>query len=287
MYRIGIGLATAVSLLIIAAGCGGGSSTTDELRVVPGLCFLHVHLDEDFDISLVGGFAETLLPLQLVDSLHSRGGLGISLLGVNLTDLSPQLLFLSRHVDPGEMAMIGEAVFDCGARETGNGYDLVDSRGSIRGSIAGMDGWTALVTGSGADRSASRWLTMEEEASLAADSDLVSISEFDADLTILASRNSISFLSVIPTGMLSRQQMSYLSIARNLIADLGLSAAGLSFDVTDDGPARIEVKFRFVREDGHVTAISLGLSDTGIPPDSAISYLVEFFGFAGGRRVLF
>lgn len=281
MYRFGIGLATAVSLLVIAAGCGGGPSITDELRVVPGLCFLHLHLSEDFDISLVPGVGETLLPLWLVDSLHSRGGLGISLLGVNLTDLSPQLLFLSGHVDPGEMVKFGEAGFDCEARETENGYDLVDSRGSIRGSIAGRNGWTALVTGSGSDRAASRWLSMEESESLAADSDLVSIAESDADITILASRNSISFLSVIPTGMLSRQQMSYLTIARNFIADLGLTAAGLSFDVTEEGTGGIEAEFRFVREGGHVAAISLGFSDTGIPPDSAVRYLTEFYGLDG------
>lgn len=282
MYRFGIVLSAAVSLLVIAAGCGGGSSVTDELRVVPGLCFLHMHLSEDLDISLMPGGAETLLPLQLVDSLHSRGGLGISLLGVNLTDLSPQLLFLSRHVDPGEMVGIGEACFDCEARETDDGYDLLDSRGSIRGSVAGKDGWTALVTGSGADRAARRWLSMEQEASLAADSDLVSISESDADVTILASRNSISFLSVIPTGMLTRQQMSYLTIARNFIADLGLTAAGLSLDVTDDGTGGMDAEFRFVREGGHITTISLGFSDTGIPPDSAVRYLTEFYGLDGG-----
>lgn len=284
MYRFGIGLATAASLLLIAAGCGGGSSMIDELRVVPGLCFLHVHLGDDFDISLVPGVAETLLPLQLVDSLHSRGDLGISLLGVNLTDLSPQLLFLSSHVDPGDMAGIGEAVFDCEAQKTDKGYDLMDSRGSIRGSVAERDGWTALVTGSGADRAASRWLSMEESESLAADSDLVSISESDADVSILASRNSISFLSVIPTGMLSRQQMSYLTIARNLIADLGLTAAGLSFDVTDGGTGGMDAEFRFVREGGHVATISLGFSDTGIPPDSAVRYLTEFYGLDGGGR---
>lgn len=285
MYRFGIGLATAVSLLVIAVGCGGGSSIADELRVVPGLCFLHLHLSGELDISLVPGGAGTLLPLQLVDSLHSRGGLGISLLGVNLTDLSPQLLFLSGHLSPGEMVRIGETVFDCRARETDEGYDLVDSRGSIRGSVAERDGWTALVTGSGADRAASRWLSMEESESLAADSDLVSISESDADVTILASRNSISFLSVIPTGMLSRQQMSYLAIARNFIADLGLTAAGLSLDVTDDGTGGMAAEFRFVREGGHITTISLGFSDTGIPPDSAVRYLTEFYGLdgVGGR----
>lgn len=281
MYRFGIGPAAAVALLVIAAGCGGGSSITDELHVVPGLCFLHVHLSGDMDISLVPGGAEALLPVWLVDSLHSRGGLGISLLGVNLTDLSPQLLFLSRHVDPDEMAKIGEAGFDCEARETEKGYDLVDSRGSVRGSVAGRDGWTALVTGSGADRSASRWLTMEEGQSLAADSDLMSIAESDADMTVLVSRNSISFLSVIPTGMLSRQQMSYLNIARNIIADLGLSAAGLCFDVTEVEPGSIEVQFRFVRDGGHVSEISLCFSDTGIPPDSAVRYLTEWYGIGG------
>lgn len=271
-------LACMVFAVLFVAGCGGGHSVADELQMVPGLCFLHAHISEEMDVSLIPGSAGELLPLWLVDSLCVRGELGISLLGVNLTDLSPQLLFLSRRVDAREMAAIAGAGFGGQVRETEAGYDLVDSRGSILGSVAERDGWACLVTGSGADRSASRWLTMEQSQSLAADSDLVSISESDADLTVLASRNSIGFLSVIPTGMLTRQQMSYLSFARNFISDLGLRAAGLYIDVTDDRPGRLTVELRMVREGGYITSLSAGFSDTGIPPENAVAYLAEFYG---------
>ncbi|OPL19913.1 MAG: hypothetical protein AVO35_00155 [Candidatus Aegiribacteria sp. MLS_C] len=271
-------LACITFAVLCVAACSGGHSVADELKVVPGLCFLHAHISEEMDVSLIPGSAGDLFPVWLVDSLHARGGFGVSLLGVNLTDLSPQLLFLSRRVDAREMAAIAGSGFGGRIRETETGYDLVDSRGSILGSVAERDGWACLVTGSGADRSASRWLSMDASQSLAADSDLVSISQSEADLTVLASRNSIGFLSVIPTGMLTRQQNSYLNFARNFIADLGLRAAGLYMDVTDDRPGRLTVELRMVREGGYITSLSAGFSDTGIPPDSAIAYLAEFYG---------
>ncbi|MBN2586664.1 MAG: hypothetical protein JXA64_11595 [Candidatus Fermentibacteraceae bacterium] len=278
MNRSELFLSAAVALLAVSVGCGGGPSISDELKMVPGLCFLHVHLDDELDVSLLPSGAGAAIPIWLVDSLHAKGALGISLLGVNLTDLSPQLLFLSRHVSPEEMAGIGASGFGCSAVQTGSGFDLVDGRGGILGSVAGRDGWACLITGSGSDRSTGRWLEMDEDGSLAADTDLVAISGSDADLNILISRNSISFLSVIPTGMLTRSQITYLNIARRIIADLGVAAARISADVTEGDPAGLLLEFRIVREGGNVASISAGFSDTGISPDSLISYLTAFYG---------
>jgi len=285
MNRPGIWLIlVSVICLLVLPGCGGEVSIQEELRYVPGLSFLHVHIGPDMDLGLVPDRAGTLFPLWLADSLLARGGFGVSLMGVNLTDLSPQLMFLSRRLSAEEMAEVGKSGFQCSARETDEGFDLIDDRGSVMGSVSSRDGWTCLITGSGADRSASRWLNMEESESLAADSDLVAISDSETDFTILASSNSIGFLSVIPTGMLTRQQIGYLNFARNFIADLGLRAAGLCIDVTNDRPGLLTAELRMVREGGHVTSISVGFSDTGIPPDSAASYLFEFYGLDGGDR---
>lgn len=285
MNRPGIWLIlVSVICLVALLGCGGEVSIQEELRFVPGLSFLHVHISPGMDLGLFPEGVGEYFPLWLADSLLARGGFGVSLMGVNLTDLSPQLMFLSRRLSAEEMAEVGKSGFQCSARETEEGFDLVDDRGSVMGSVASRDGWTCLITGSGADRSAGRWLSMEEDQSLAADSNLVAISDSETDLTVLASSNSIGFLSVIPTGMLTRQQIGYLNFARNLITDLGLRAAGLCIDVTDDRPGLLTAELRMVREGGHVTSISVGFSDTGIPPDSAASYLFEFYGLDGGDR---
>ena len=150
--------------------------------------------------------------------------------------------------------------------------------------MAGRDGWTCLVTGSGSDRAAGRWLEMDESGSLASDTDLVAVAASDADLNILVSRNSISFLSVIPTGMLTRSQITYLNIARRIISDLGVAAARVSLDLTDGDPRGLFIELQIVREGGSVTSLSAGFSDTEISPDSLVGYLAEFYGLNGGGR---
>lgn len=283
MNRWGSVAVTLMAMMVLVQGCGG-PSIAEELGQVPGLCFLHVHVGTGFDTDLIPSAAEEFIPLWLADSLLARGEMGMSLIGVNLTDLSPQLMFLTRNLNTDEMAALGASGFRCDPRETDSGFDLVDSRGSILASVAGRDGWTCLVTGSGSDRAAGRWLEMEESGSLASDTDLVAVAASDADLNILVSRNSISFLSVIPTGMLTRSQITYLNIARRIISDLGVAAARVSLDVTDGDPQGLFLELQIVREGGSITSLSAGFSDTAITPDSLAGYLAEFYGLDGGGR---
>ena len=278
MNRILVAAGVGITLITaITAGCGGGPSIEEELAMVPGLCFLHLHVDESADLTLLPESLDSMIPLWLCDSLGRYGDFGMSLLGVNLTDLKPQLMFLSSSIGADDMADIGAEGFQCSATESGSGYDLLDSRGSILGSVAARDGWTCMITGSGSDRAADRWLSMDGEESLAADSDLVSIARSDADMNTLISRNSIGFLSVIPTGMLDRQQIAYLNLARSMISDLGVRAARLSINVTDQEPRGLFIEFQLVRENGNVATISAGFSDTAVTPDSLITTLTELF----------
>jgi hypothetical protein len=119
---------------------------------------------------------------------------------------------------------------------------------------------------------------MEKGESLAADTDLVDIAESNADLTLLVSGNTISFLSVIPTGMLDRTEITYLNMVRNLISDLGLRAAKLDLDITQDDPEEIMVELQLVRENSNITTLSAGFSDTGITPDSLAATLWKSLG---------
>jgi hypothetical protein len=263
-----------VLLLIVlhGSGCGGGTSIGEELENVPGLCFLHMHIDEGLDISLIPEQANSLFPLWLCDSLQSHGDFGVSLLGINLTDFTPQLLFLSRSLGTGEMLQLSEEGFGCNSEEIQNRFDLFDDRGSMIGSITSRDGWVCLITGSGSDRAAERWLELEREESLASDTDLFSISESEADLTVLISHNSISFLSVIPTGMLSRSQIRMLNQVKELIRTIDPIALSLSADVSDDDPQIIRLEADVVRSGGNITSMSLTFSDTEITPDDLITW---------------
>ena len=225
-------------LLILSSfflsGCGNNDSAQDELRMVPGLCFLHIHIAGGMNIDILPDEISGLIPVWLCDSLVARGSFGVSLLGVNLTNFSPQLLFLSRKTTPDEMLQLCRNGYQCGFEETSGRYNLVDDRGGMIGSITGRDGWTCLVTGSGADRSAGRWLELVEEESLASDPDLISISDFDSDLIVLISHNSIAFVSLIPTGMLSRSQIAMLERVKEIIQDIDPRGIRISLEIDNE-----------------------------------------------------
>ena len=263
MNRVILSVIIALSLLtLVLHGCGGGTSIQNELEMVPGLCFLHVHVSENMDIDLIPeGFSE-FLPLWLCDSLIVRGSFGVSLLGINLTDFTPQLLFLSRGLEMDGMLQLGKDGFHCSSEESQQCFDLIDDRGSMIGSIASRDGWTCLITGSGSDRSARNWLELGKEESLASDPELISISESDADLTLLVSQNTIAFISVIPTGMLSRAQVTMLGRVKNLIQEINPKALMISLDITAEEPPVITLELQLVRDGDNVTSFSVSFSDT-------------------------
>ncbi len=260
------------AVAILLAGCGGAGMEA-ELAQVPDLCFLHVHLEEGARLSFFSELVGEFVPIPLLDSLLSKGDVGVTLLGMNLGDFTPRLLFLSRSVSPAELAEL------CASRLGGrpdtveNGYLITDQRGSIRGAVAERDGWTSLFTGSGSDRTATRWLSMKREESLAGDSNLVSVCESDHDLSILVPENFIGFISAIPTGMLDRRQASYFNRIRGIISRAGIKAVRLSMDVRDDEPEYLLLEFRMVRRGGNRTSLTVGFGDSEIPPDILVEYL--------------
>ncbi len=264
-------LSVIFSVFLFFAGCGK-VSVQDELELVPGLCFVHVHVEHSMDIHLIPESINEFFPLWLCDSLHVRGNFGVSLLGVNLTDFSPQLLFLSREVGIDEMLRFGTDGFLCDFEEKSGTYNLIDNRGGMIGSIAGRDGWTCLITGNGSDRAAQRWLDLQLDESLASDSNLISISESDADLTFLISHNSIAFVSVIPTGMLSREQIGMLNSAKDMIQSYNPQALRISFDISNAKPPVIDLEFQLVRNGNNISTFSVNFSDTGITPADIIQH---------------
>lgn len=268
MNRVTISFITALCLsILLFSDCGGEASIADELGMVPGLCFFHVHISENMDIDLIPEEISEFIPLWLCDSLIVRGSFGVSLLGINLTDFTPQLLFLSGELGTDEMLELGKAGFQCSSEENQQSYDLIDERGGMIGSVARRDGWTCLITGSGADRSTRSWLELEREESLASDSDLISISESDADLTIFVSHNSIAFISVIPTGMLSRAQIAMLNQVKDLIGIINPRALRVSLSISNEDPPILVLEIQLVRGGDNVTSFSFSFSDTELTPE--------------------
>lgn len=264
------GVTAGVTVLMIAMSCGNVSCLQDELQMVPGLCFLHAHMNADFNVELLPVNIRTLIPVWLCDSLLSRGNLGISLLSINFSDLSPQLLFLSSSMDADEITPIAREGFGCNSAEAGDRIDLISDQGSVLGSISARNGWTCLITGTGSDRAVDRWLELEPVESLAYDTDLMNIADSEADLTILFSNNSISFLSVIPDGLLSRSERRTLANVRNLVQSAGLKALRISLDFIDANPPMTVLEIKLVRGDNYISSLSISFSDTGISPDSLI-----------------
>ena len=268
-----------LTLLIVAFGCGGGASIEDELAAVPGLCFVHVHMVRGFDTSILQEYVDGPVPFWLCDSLLGRGPLGISLLGINLTDLSPQLQFLSRDVTLSEMADLASSGMGCEFRVNGERLDLMTTTGSVLGSATEKDGWTCLVTGSGADGAVSRWLELEAGSSLAADTALVSVAGGECDLTILVSSNSIAFISFIPDGMLSRSERRILDSIRAVIQQVGPQSLRAGIGINSRDPLSIFLEIEMLRSGGGITLLRLDGSDSGISLDSLVSVVV---GLAGG-----
>ncbi len=264
------GITCGVIVLLVAMSCGNTPGLQDELQMVPGLCFLHAHMNADFNVELLPVNFSTLIPVWLCDSLLSRGSLGISLLSINFSDLSPQLLFLSSSIDADEITPIAMEGFGCNSAEAGDRIDLVSDQGSVLGSISARNGWTCLVTGTGSDRAVDRWLELEPVESLASDTDLTKVADSEADLTILFSNNSISFLSVLPDGMFSRSQRRSLANLRNLVQAAGLKALRISLDFIDSNPPMTILEIKLVRDDDYISSLSISFSDTGISPDSLI-----------------
>lgn len=270
-------LTAAVIVILMMAGCGHDTSLQEELQMVPGLCFVHAHLSENIDTDLFPDELESLFPLWLCDSLLSKGDLGISLLSINLSDLTPQLLFLSAGVKVDEMVMICMNGFSCNSEETGNRVNLISEQGSVLGSISSRNGWTCLITGSGSDRAVERWLVLEETETLASDPDLLQVSSLDskADFTLLVSHNTISFLSVIPDGMMTRSDRRFLNRVRNLIYSVDPKALRISLDFTDDQPFSTILEFEIIRGNNDISNLRIDFSDTGISPDSLIHLILR------------
>jgi hypothetical protein len=132
---------------------------------------------------------------------------GLALLGVDISDLTPQLLFLVPGEDARETASALASDTESEMRETGGRFDLLLS-GRPWGSVASRDGWTAIYLGRAPEIVLRDWLELEPSASLAADAALTALLSAGTQggsspplmCRVLVPGNLLDFLAVAPVG---------------------------------------------------------------------------------------
>ena len=267
-----------VCILTILSGCGAGIGISEELEQVPGLSFMHVHIEQDFNLDLLPEELNSVLPMWFCDSLLARGPLGLSLLGINLTDLSPQLQFLTAGIPEDKVGEIAASGFGCELVEKSGYFNLIAPGGSLSGSVAGRNGWTCTVIGSGAESAVQRWLELDPEESLAGDSLLLSIAEGDGQLTVLVSENTMTFVMFIPDGMLSRAEKPIMQAVRSVIDAIDPSALRLAFTFREVTPYAATLELELLRRGGELSTMTIEIGDNTISPDSLITAITELLG---------
>jgi len=256
--------------LILAMGCGGG--LRDELSMVPGTCLFHVHLEQGLSPLVMAELVSLDRNLVLAESLLTRGPVGVTLMGVDITTLSPQFLFLSRKVSSERAASLTSDLLNLNRRDEGTRTDLVDRGGIIRASVTRRSGWTAVYMGPAANITMEAWLRMEKVGSLAADQALIEALPGKHHATLLLPGNLFAFVSLLPVERYIPWWSTYTGLARTVRP----SALALSLSWPSSGTVSLEA--RMAREDGGLTAAELTLSDTGISPDSLFIILSNMAG---------
>ncbi len=236
-----------------------------ELSKVPATTLLHLHLAQGMN-SQIRAFAGEQLPgLVLADSLLKKGELGISVVGIDITTLDPQLLLLTRDATPEYATALAARVLNLDPRQEENRIDLVSPEGYAEAAVAEKDDWVALYIGPAPHITIGNWLELEKENSLASDTSLAKVIPEEAHLTLLLSSNLFSFVSLLPLERQIPWWLTYKDIATTV------KPAAFSLFLTwpePDTDDPIQAGTRLARRDGGLTSIDFSISDTQIDTDS-------------------
>jgi len=259
-----------VCFLLLAPGCGGG--VRNELSMVPGTCLFHVHLERGMSPLLLEQIMSLDKNLVIAESLLTMGPVGVTQMGVDITSLSPQFLFLTREISTQNAALMVSGMLGLTGAEVEDRVDLSDRSGLVRASVSARKGWTAIYTGPAANVTMNAWLRMDEMGSLAADEALLQALPSSHHATLMLPGNLFTFVSLLPVERYVPWWGDYTSVARVVRP----SALTISLSWPSSGPISLEA--RLAREDGAMTSAELTLTDTAITPDSAF---VLLSGLAG------
>lgn len=257
-------------LAVAGAGCGGGAR--NELAMVPGTCLFHVHMEQGMSPLLLDEIVSLDRNLVIADSLLAMGPVGVTLMGVDITSLSPQFLFLTRETSRRNAASMVSDMLDLTGTEGEDRTDLSDNSGLVRASVSEKGGWTAIYVGPAANVTIDAWLRMDEMGSLASDEALLQALPGSHHATLMLPGNLFTFVSLLPVERYVPWWDDYTAAARVVRP----SALTLSVTWPSTGPISLEA--RLAREDGAMTSVELTITDTSVTPDSAF---VLLSGLAG------
>ncbi len=248
------------------------SDPIPELNLVPATSLIHIHIEPGINSSLTTYAGENIESFALADSLLKRGAIGVSLVGVDISTLDPQLLILTQHATEEYTTALAARVLDLDPRQESNRIDLVSEQGYARASVTGRDGWTAVYIGPAPHITLGTWLDLDENSSLSADTALASVIPEEKQITILFPGNLFGFVSLLPLERQIPWWTEYKSIAETIKpAALSLSLSWPEPDTEE--PLRAGVML--ARRGGGVSVIDLSFSDTQVDTDSCFSLLLQ------------
>lgn len=254
---------------IFVISCGG-SGPVPELSLVPGMALLHIHIEQGFNSQARTLAGEFFPEFELADSLLKSGPLGVSLVGVDITTLEPQLLFLSDKVTLEYAAALAARQLDLDPRQEENRVDLVSEQGYARASVAERDGWTALYIGPAPHVTLGPWLDLDRDNSLAADTSLAKVLPENAQISVLFPGNLFGFLSLLPL----ERQIPWWQQYKDIAAELKPGALSMGISWPDDPANTVTVSLDLARREGGILSIEMKAEDTGIDPDSAFTLIL-------------
>lgn len=257
------------AIFLLAAGCG--RAPVPELEMVPGTSLIHIHIESGFNSRAMELAGEGFRGFLLADSLLKSGPVGISLVGIDITSLEPQLLILSRDVSVEYTTALAARQLDLDPRQEDSRIDLVSEQGYARASVAERNGWTALYIGPAPHVTMETWLDLKEENSLAADEALVGIIPEEAHITVLFPGNLFGFLSMLPL----ERQISWWQSYKDATAVIRPEALTLGLSWYEPPEDRIHSVLSIARRQGGTVSFSMELEDSGIGADSAFAVLLN------------
>ncbi len=259
--------------LAVLTGCGSGGPVP-ELSMVPGTALLHVHLEQGFNSQareLAGGYFDGF---RLADSLLKSGPVGITLVGVDITTMEPQLLILSRDVSPEYATALAARQLDLDPRQEETRVDLISEQGYARASVAEKSGWTALYVGPAPHVTIGTWLNLDGDNSLGADEALESVIPENCHITVLFPGNLFGFLSLLPL----ERQIDWWQQYKDTAAVLKPAAVAMGISWPDPPEDRITTVLSLAGRDGGILSVNIDIEDWGIDADSAFSLVLSLAG---------
>lgn len=251
------------------------TSYIDELEMVPETVYLHCHISSSFDSSLLSYIPDNYLSTEYIADILTYGPIGISITGIDFLSFLPQYLILTRSMDMNDMetcfiSFHGDSTASAIPAE--GRIDILDAGGGGIASITEKDGWTAVFTGYGSSAAAGRWISLEKENSLAADSIICLLADSPTDFSIIATNTAISFLNLIPATFLSYSERYILESLNSYTRELAVHAASFNLSMPQDSET-FEISLFIGHRNCTKTVFSCELDRATFPPDSLLNLI--------------